>query len=93
MKGTKQSPPYGSGATRQGGGGVEERVSQIKKKEGGQGDLQLSNSIPVVRERAINRVETEEKCRLASRARLLCIALLLTQEKKKGKEAGEDEKE
>lgn len=50
-----------------------------------------------MRERAINRVEIEEKGKLASRARLLCIALLPTQEKKKKKvkegEEGEDEKE
>lgn len=73
-----------TGATRQGGGG--ERVSQIKKKRRrARGSPTASNSIPVVRERAINRVEIEEKGRLASRAHLLCITLLLTQRKKKDK--------
>lgn len=77
-----------AGATRQGEG---ERVSQIRKKEEDEarGSPTASNSIPVVRERAINRVEIEEKGRLASSARLLCIALLLTQKTKKGKERRE----
>lgn len=62
-----------AGATRQGGG---ERVLQIKKKERrrARGSPTASNSILVVRERAINRVEIEEKGRLASRARLLCVS-------------------
>lgn len=68
-------------------------ANKKKRRRRARGSPTASNSIPVVRERAINRVETEEKGRLASRARLLCIALLLTQEKKKGRGEGEDEKE
>lgn len=58
-------------------------VNKKKRRRRARGSPTASNSIPVVRERAINRVEIEEKGRLASRARLLCIALLLTQKKKK----------
>lgn len=95
MKGTKQSPPCGP--ARRDKEGEESGFHKKKRRRRARGSPTASNSIPVVRERAINRVEIEEKGKLASRARLLCIALLPTQEKKKKKvkegEEGEDEKE
>lgn len=72
-----------------GGEGDGGGASFAKKKCGAP---TASNSIPVVREREINRVEIEKKGRgSALRVRLLCIALLLT-DKRGTRKMKKDEK-
>jgi len=81
----------GTSVTRQGGGAG---FANKKKEEGEQGDLQLRVTLyPLCANERSTEWKSRRRVRLASRARLLCIALLLTQKKKRGKEGGETEKE